>query len=875
MRDVTERKRAENELRQSEERFRLIAENVADLIAVLDLEGRRLYNSPSYKELFGEPDAMRGTLSFNEIHPDDREKIKQVFQETVRTGRGQRAEFRFLLPNGRVRFIESQGSTIRDEAGKPIRVLVVSRDVTERKQAGEALRASELRYRRLFESAKDGILILESGNGRILDCNPYLTKLLGYSKQELLGKELHEIGFLRDQAASVKSFRDLQRSGYVRYEDLPLVSKLGQRIDVEFVSNVYDVGNQQVIQCNIRNITDRKRAEEEIAHLASFPRLNPHPVIEVDLDGRVFFTNDAALQLLPELVHKAADHPFLADWPAVADACRRGADLPTREVAVGDRWYQQALHYVQDARRVRIYSLDITERKRNEEALGRSEASYRSLILGATYGIFRCDVEGKFVTVNPALLTMLGYESEAELLAANLVNDINLSAGAGAQLLREKGRVEGMQAQWKRKDGASITVRLSGRTVLDGQETLQGFEIIAEDVTARSRLEDQLRQAQKMEAVGQLAGGIAHDFNNLLTIINGYSQLLLDRMDSADTCRGFADEVKRAGERAAALTRQLLAFSRRQVLAPQILDLNTVVTGVEKMLKRLIGEDIQLLTALDVRLGPVRADPGQIEQVILNLAVNARDAMPKGGKLTLETANVELDSEYVETHPLATSGPHVMLAVSDNGCGMDRHTLSHIFEPFFTTKEPGKGTGLGLATVYGIVKQSGGNIWAYSEPGKGTTFKIYLPRVQEAVTAAAPAEGRTASPRGSETILVVEDDPAVRPLVRGVLLSRGYSVLEASRGDEALSVSESHRGPIKLLVTDIVMPGMNGRDLAEQLLLRHPETRVLYMSGYTNDAIVHHGVLAEGAAFLQKPFTPDALARKVREVLDAPQPARQ
>jgi two-component system cell cycle sensor histidine kinase/response regulator CckA len=299
------------------------------------------------------------------------------------------------------------------------------------------------------------------------------------------------------------------------------------------------------------------------------------------------------------------------------------------------------------------------------------------------------------------------------------------------------------------------------------------------------------------------------------------------------------------------------------------------VTGVEKMLQRLISEDIQLVTALDVGLGPVRADPGQIELVILNLAVNARDAMPQGGKLTLETGNVELDGEYVENHPVATSGPHVMLAVSDTGCGMDRHTLSHIFEPFFTTKEPGKGTGLGLATVYGIVKQSGGNIWAYSEPGKGTTFKIFLPRVQEAVPAAAPAEGRKASPRGSETILVVEDDPAVRPLVRGVLLLRGYSVLEASRGDEALSVSESHRGPIKLLVTDIVMPGMSGRDLAEQILLRHPEIRVLYMSGYTDDAILHQGVLEEGALFLQKPFTPDALARKVREVLDTPQPARQ
>jgi PAS domain S-box-containing protein len=518
---------------------------------------------------------------------------------------------------------------------------------------------------------------------------------------------------------------------------------------------------------------------------------------------------------------------------------------------------------------------DVTERKQVERALRMSEASYRSLILGATYGIFRCSVEGKFVTVNPALVTMLGYESEAELLAANLVNDISQSPDAGAQLLRQyrqKGRVDGMEGQWKRKDGAPITVRLSGRTVLDEQGALQGFEIIAEDVTERRQLEEQLRQAHKMEAIGQLAGGIAHDFNNLLTIINGYSQLLLDRLESADPRRGFADEVRKAGERAATLTGQLLAFSRRQVLAPQVLDLNVVVTSVQKMLRRLIGEDIELVAALDPGLEQVRADPGQIEQVILNLAVNARDAMPQGGKLTIETANVELDSEYVQTHALSTSGPHVMLGVSDTGCGMDRETLSHVFEPFFTTKEQGKGTGLGLATVYGIVRQSGGNIWAYSEPGKGTTFKVYLPRVQETVAAASP-EGREASPRGSETILVVEDDAAVRPLVRGVLLSKGYTVLEASRGDEALSVSESHRGPIELLVTDIVMPVMTGRDLAEQLLLRHPETKVLYMSGYTNDAIVHHGVLKEGAAFLQKPFTPDALARKVREVLDGPHPA--
>jgi PAS domain S-box-containing protein len=515
---------------------------------------------------------------------------------------------------------------------------------------------------------------------------------------------------------------------------------------------------------------------------------------------------------------------------------------------------------------------DVTERKLAEQALRASEASYRSLILGATYGIFRCSVEGKFVTVNPALVAMLGYESEAELLAANLVNDISQSADAGAQLLRQyrqKGRVDGMEGQWKRKDGRPITVRLSGRAVLDERGALQGFEIIAEDVTERRQLEQQLRQAQKMEAIGQLAGGVAHDFNNLLTIITGFGQLVSDSIGCDHPLRKHVDEIVHAGERAAAVTRQLLAFSRRQVLTPRVLDLNSVVVGMGKMLTHLIAEDIQLETQLEKNLGRVKADPGQIEQVIMNLAVNARDAMPQGGKLIIETANVELDEAYERRHGLPKTGPFVTLAVSDTGCGMEAETQSHIFEPFFTTKEQSKGTGLGLATVYGIVKQTGGDIWIYSEPGRGSTFKVYLPRVEEAAETVAPAQPDGRAACGSETILLVEDEEGVRKLARSVLEAKGYRVLEAGHGEEALKVAQAYQASIDLLLADMVMPQMSGSKLAHRLIALRPSIRVIFMSGYSDKAALQQEVLGPGTPFLQKPFTPDSLARKVREVLDA------
>lgn len=512
----------------------------------------------------------------------------------------------------------------------------------ERIQVEKELRFSEVRYRRLFEAAKDGILILDGHTGEILDVNPFLMNLLGYTRQEFLGKQLWDIGFFQDREDSKDSFRTLQASEYIRYDDLPLQTKDRKRAEVEFVSNTYFSGEKKVIQCNIRDMTERRQ------------------------------------------------------------------------------------------------------------------------------------------------------------------------------------------------------------------------------------LELQLRQSQKMEAIGQLAGGVAHDFNNLLTIISGYGELVADGLGPDSPHLGPVKEIQKAADRAADLTRQLLAFGRRQVLAPQVLDLNEVVSNVDKMLRRLIGEDIDLIPISSGGLGRVKADAGQIEQIIMNLAVNARDAMPKGGKLTIETADVVLDDTYARKHLAVTPGPYVMLAVSDTGCGMDAATQARIFEPFFTTKPPGKGTGLGLATVYGIVKQSGGNIWMYSELGKGTTFKVYLPRVDDMVAEVKLSQAKDGDARGTETVLVVEDEETIRSLVRGILEKHGYTVLEANGGVEGLAICQQHPHTIHLVLTDVVMPQMSGSELAGKLASLRPETKVLFMSGYTNKAIGQDGLLDRNTAFIEKPFTPQALARKVREVLDAP-----
>jgi PAS domain S-box-containing protein len=509
-----------------------------------------------------------------------------------------------------------------------------------------------------------------------------------------------------------------------------------------------------------------------------------------------------------------------------------------------------------------------------EERLRESEERFRTMTESAADAVVTTDGKGNIVSWNRGAEAIFGHASEEVLgtplarLVPGPFRDLQRRALEGIPASGE-GRVLGTSVELHgvRRSGKEFPIELSLAT----WETRQGafLTAIIRDVTERKQLEEQFRQAQKMESVGRLAGGVAHDFNNLLAVIAGHADLLEVELGPEHPLRRRIDVIQKAATHAADLTKQLLAFSRRQVLAPRILDLNAVVAGIEPMLQRLIGEDIGLVVAPAHDLGRVKADPTQVTEIIFNLAVNARDAMPDGGKLTIETDNVDLDEAHAHRHPDTRPGPYVMLAVSDTGMGMDEEVRSRIFEPFFTTKGPGKGTGLGLATVYGIVKQSNGNIGVYSEPGRGTTFKIYLPRVEEraeTVVTEAPAIEQG----GSETILLVEDNEMVRTLTCEILEARGYTVLEARHGADALDLAQRYHGPIDLLVTDVIMPEMGGRELARRLGAARPRMRVLYMSGYAADAIVHQGVLDERVAFLPKPVKADVLGRKVREVLDAP-----
>ncbi len=510
----------------------------------------------------------------------------------------------------------------------------------------------------------------------------------------------------------------------------------------------------------------------------------------------------------------------------------------------------------------------------------RAEENYRSIFENAVEGIFQSTPDRRVITANPSMARILGYDSPQELIASFNDDGAELYVDPAAaeevtRTLEAEGIVQGYEFEGYRKDGEKIWLSLNIRLIRDDNGNALFREGAIEDITEQKRadterhkLEEQLRHSQKMEAIGQLAGGVAHDFNNLLTAINGYSSLALQRANPDSRTKTYLEEIRKAGDRAANLTRQLLAFGRKQMLKPVAMNLNEVVFDMSKMLRRLIGEDIKFDAKLDPQLRKIKADPGQIEQVLVNLVVNSRDAMPQGGALTIETKNFEVDQEYTSKLLALPAGGYVMLAVSDTGCGMDIETKARIFEPFFTTKDKGRGTGLGLSTVYGIVKQSGGNIWVYSEPNRGTTVKVYLPHFDGDEEPAERPSVETAAPRGTETILLVEDEDVVRGLARQILEQAGYNVLDAGSGQEALRLGREHNEPIHLLLTDVVMPETSGREIAQRLTSMRPATCVLFMSGYTDDAIVHHGVLDSNVEFIQKPFTPVALARKVREVLD-------
>ena len=634
--------------------------------------------------------------------------------------------------------------------------------------------------------------------------------------------------------------------------------------------------------------SERRRVREE---LDRFFTVSVDLFCIIDFNGRFRRLNPAWEKITGWSLQELMEKPYLEfihpeDLGATVRRARRlgiGTDIVAFQNRYlckdgSHRWFSWNAVPVPEEKLIYASARDITGIKLTQEALLQSkeeanrlrfEARYADLVEHASYGIYRSTLEGQFLYVNPALVSLLGYSSRDELLAKNLNTDVfetPVEPDLITDWVTREDRLGEAEVRWKRKDGKPITVRLSGRVVRDHRGELEGQELIVENVTAHRELEEQLYHSQKMEAIGRLTGGVAHDFNNLLTVIIGNSELLLDLLGPIDSRRNEVEEIRGAGHRAVTLTRQLLAFSRKQVLQLETLDLNRIVTDTTSILARLLGEDIQLVTHLDPSLSLVSVDRGQIEQVIVNLAVNARDAMPDGGKLSIETANVPIGNDYVEHRPSMSPGEYVLMAVADTGVGMDAETQQRIFEPFFTTKEKGKGTGLGLATVYGIVKQSGGFIWVYSEPGQGSIFKVYLPAVSEAALP-SQSSSRLSAAGGSETILLVEDEPSLRTLARKVLESSGYRILEAATGEEALRFLEGIEEPAHLLLTDLVLPDMTGTTLSERILRRWPQTKVLYVSGYTESVIVHRGVLDPGKSFLQKPYSKEVLLNRIRELL--------
>jgi PAS domain S-box-containing protein len=761
------------------------------------------------------------------------------------------------------------------------------RDIAER----------DARYRNLLEQAREGVVA--EAEGRIVFANPAAMKIFQWTREdEWAGKSFLDLAVPEGREALAAILGASAATGPPERHEVVGLKADGSRFEMEVTPARMTFQGKTATQAILRDITDRRRAEQALRESEERYRLlfenNPQPMWVFDNETLAFLAvNEAACQHYGYtrkefLAMTIRDIRLAEEVPALLQSLASQSD----EFHKAGIWRHRkkdgtgiaveiASHPLLFTGRPAqlILATDVTERMRAEEALRQSEQKYRDIFDFATVGIYQSRHDGSLITVNAPLAEILDYDSPEDLLRHNLDEIYADPAERLALIARFEpaGKAHRQEVLWKRKDGTPIWLELDARAVRSADGTTRYFEGFVHDISERKkseeekrRLQEQLVQAQKMEAVGQLAGGIAHDFNNLLTAITGYSELLLGELPPEDLRRSHAEEIRKAGERAASLTQQLLAFSRRQVLEPKVLDVNVVVSDIERMLRRLIGEHIELKTRKAADLWKVKADPGQIEQAILNLVLNARDAMPSGGTLAIETSNADLDQEFARSHVPTQPGSYVMVAVSDTGIGISEEVKARLFEPFFTTKERGKGTGLGLSTTYGIVKQSGGYLWCDSEVGRGTRFQVFLPRVEEPVSEVV--ERKTSPPihPGDETVLLVEDEPEVRSLVQRILKTQGYTVVTAANPDEALAVAREFKGPIQLMVTDVVMPGMSGLQLAERLNPTRPDMKVLFVSGYTNDAIGHQGVLDPGTAFLQKPFTPNTLARKVREVLEAP-----
>ena len=903
--DITERKHVEATLEKALKRERAMIENSLDVICTIDAEGKFVSVSPASLKVWGyQPEELVGQPYEKFVVPED---VAESNEEALKVMSGIEANFenRYLHKNGSI--VDIRWTAFWSDTEQLM--FCVAHDTTERKRAEEKIRESEEWMRAIMEGARDGILIEE--RSEIAYINKSYAHLLGYdSAKELLGKQISDLLPPAD-AERLTEYGDRRSRG----ENAPSVyefkakHKEGNLVDVEGAISTFFIGGREFIMTAVRNITDRKRAEEEKMLLAAqieqqHERLDsivanvPGVVWEAwgkpdEATQKIDFISDYVETMLGYTNEEWLGTPNF--WLSIVhpDDRERMARVAAENYLKSQSFTEEFRWVAKDGRIVWVKALstvicdkadqaigyrginiDITERKNSETALRAAEDKYRSLVESSPAVVYLAEPHLPFsmIYVSPNI-SRFGYPPEEWFERPDMWVNI-IHEDDRARVLRttqdaiERGIDTDLEYKIVTREGAIVWLHDKGRFVLDKQGNKISWQGVMVDITKTKELEEQLRQAQKLESVGRLAGGIAHDFNNMLTAINGYSDLTLRLLKKDDPLRGNITEIKRAGERSALLTHQLLAFSRQQLLHPIVVDINETITDTIKIIQSLIGEDIQFAPVLDSKVGRVKVDPGQMSQILMNLAVNARDAMPAGGKLTIETANVFVEENPVSPRDGISPRAYVMLSVSDNGIGMDEETKQKIFDPFFTTKEVGKGTGLGLATVYGIVKQFGGNIEVESEQGVGTTFKIYLPRVMEQVESENTKHASTELLRGTETILLVEDEEIVRNLTRQILEDCGYSVIEARNGLEALELCSNGDCEIDLLVTDVVMPQMGGHELVEKLKRKKSNLRVLITSGYTDDEVVRRDVIESGTNFIQKPFMPKDLANKIREIID-------
>jgi PAS domain S-box-containing protein len=893
---------APEQIRESEELFRAALDAIPDPIsihsAIRDETGRIVdfrvdfVNKVNALALGLSVEALTGRRLL-EIFPDMRDSgIFDAKVRVVETGEPNTAESVALDPPGAAAgSLVVSTRTVKFGDG----YIMSSVDFTARAQVEAALRASEGRYRTLVEDSSDAIFVLDA-SGRVIEANTAGEQLLGYAPGTLVGCPWYELVTPAGVADHPLHFTELREGSTLRFERV-LRSADGNAIPVELSAKMLPDGRFLHVA---RDITVRKAAEQHLAQMEARYRglleAAPDAMVVVNGAGEIVLLNLQAEKQFGYDRDELIGQPVKVIIPGgfaerlVADDLRSAADALAQQIGTGIQLVARRKGASEFPIEIMLSPLegvegmlvtaavrDISVRKAAEAAL-RGQAQLIELIYESVADVlFLLVVEPggvyRFEAANPAFLTATGMGRE-QVVGRRIEEVLPESShvlvlGNYRRAIEERRRV-GWEEVAVYPSGTKVG-EVSVVPVFDTMGRCTHLIGMVHDITERKQLEDQLRQAQRLEAVGQLAGGIAHDFNNILTAIRGNAELARRGLEEDEPRRGDLDEVIASADRAAALIRQLLAFSRRQMLQSEVLDPAEVIDGLAQLLRRLLGEHVELATRTAPDLGCIKVDPSQLEQVVVNLAVNAADAMPDGGKLTIELSNVELDAAYVAAHAEAAPGAYVLLAVSDTGTGMDADTRARAFEPFFTTKEVGKGTGMGLATVYGIVKQSGGSVYVYSEPGQGTTFRIYLPRVaQEPSGAVAEASAARPSSSGAETILLVEDEPAVRGFARRTLEDYGYTVLEAAGGAEALAIAASHSGHIALLLTDVMMPGLQGHQLAAQLTAARPELRILFISGFTDNSVIHHGLPDHGVAFLAKPFSVDALGEAVRAVLDRP-----